>query len=142
MKRLLLVMGLTAVASAAGAGEWHFLEKRDITVKDAVVSGVKGPCVKFGKNDNWGYVKGWKNGNIRFEGAKFVDIEGSAVEVLGIDGDVVFANCVFARTTAATVAMKPDYRNAVKLGTKPKGSLVFEKCRFEGYSDVPVFTAT
>ena len=122
-------------------GGWNFLDQRDQVVSNAVCRGEKGPCVKFGKNDNWGYVRGWKNGGIRFEHAVFEDIAGSAVEVLGLDGDLVFSDCTFRRTSAPTVSLRPDYRAAVKSGSKPRGRIVFERCRFEGFSDVPVFSA-
>ena len=131
---------LVCGALSAQAG-WQFLDTHDRIVTNAVCRGEKGPCVKFGKNNNWGYVRGGGNGGIRFEHALFEDIVGSAVEVLGIDGDVVFADCVFRRTTGTTVALRPDYRSAVERGAKPTGRLVFERCRFEGYADVPFFSA-
>lgn len=130
-----------ACAALSVQAEWKFLDTHGETVTNAVCRGAKGPCVKFGKNDNWGYVRGDRNGDIRFVRARFEDIAGSAVEVLGIDGDIVFSDCVFRRTTGAAVALRPDYRNAVKRGAKPTGRLVFERCRFEGYADVPFFSA-
>ena len=135
------ILAVLVCATLSAQAEWKFLDTHDKTVANAVCRGEKGPCVKFGKNDNWGYVKGWKNGDIRFENALFEDIQGSAVDILGIDGDVVFADCTFRRTSSAAVAMHPDYRNAVKNGAKPKGRILFERCRFEGWEDVPFFSA-